>query len=263
MSALSPSSNGGTYVYCVVRSEPFQDGRYTFNSRAIGGRGDPVYTVHFMDLASIVSESPAPRYDIARANTMAHQLVIEEAMTQSDILPVRFGTVARGAQEVQEKLLQRKFGELQHLLRFVQDRVEVGLKVFWNPDRLFAEVVNESSRIRALRDAIAGKSPEESHYQRIQLGQLTEEAIVHKRDAEAEGILQELRPLAVETRVNKILTDTMVLNAAFLVDKACEWDFDAKVSALSEAHTGRLILKYVGPLPPYNFVSVRVHWGED
>ena len=264
MSATTPlSSNGYTYLYCIVRGEPFQDGAPAFSAKAIGDLGNPVYTVHFMDLAAVVSHSPVARYDIGRENTLAHQRVIEDAMTRSDVLPIRFGTVSKSVEDVREKLLKRKFGEFHHLLRYVEGRMELGLKVFWRRERLFAEIATEDARIRALRDAIAGRSAEESHYPRIQLGHLTEEAFVRKRDREAEAIVEMFRPLAVETKVNKILTDMMVVNAAFLVDKTQVPAFDAKINALDEAEAGRLILKYAGPLPPYNFVNIVVYWEED
>ncbi|MBI4498616.1 MAG: GvpL/GvpF family gas vesicle protein [Chloroflexi bacterium] len=260
MSAIPLPSSAGTYVYCVVAAASFFQDALPWRARSIGGRGDLVRIVQFQDLAAVVSTSPAAHYDIGRENTLAHQLVIEEAMARADVLPVRFGTVARSDQEVREKLLRRQFGELHTLLDYVRGRVELGLKVFWNRERLFAEIAVESDEIRALRDAIAGKSPEETHYQRIQLGQLTEQALLRKRDREAEAILHALRPPAVEARVNRVLTDTMVLNAAFLVDRTQEWLFDAQVNALDDTHAGRLLLKYVGPLPPYNFVNLIVHW---
>lgn len=263
MNAIPSPSSGGTYVYCIARAAPFQDGAPALSARPIGGGAKPVYTVRFMDLAAIVSESAAARYDVIRENTMAHQLVIEEVMARGEVLPVRFGTPAKSDEQVHERLLKRKFGEFHYLLQYMNGRVELGLKVFWNRERLFAEVAAESGRICALRDEIAGKPPQETHYQRIQLGQLTGEAITHKRDREGEAIIATLRPLAVETKVNKILTDTMVLNAAFLVDKTAEPAFDAAVNALDGTQAGRLALKYVGPVPPYNFVNIIVHWEED
>jgi hypothetical protein len=63
--------------------------------------------------------------------------------------------------------------------------------------------------------------------------------------------------------VNKNLSDMMLLNAAFLVDKSQEQAFDARVQALGEAQAGRQIFQYVGPLPPYNFVDLRVRWEEE
>ena len=263
-STLPRLASAGTYVYCVGWSEAFEQSRQLIRARAIGGQGDPVRAIEFMDIAAIVSDSPVTRFDVSRENTMAHQFVIEEVMVHSDVLPVRFSTVAKNDADIRERFLKRRYGELHYLLEHdVCGRVELGLKVLWNRERLFAEVVAADPQIRALRDVITGKPEEKTHYQRIQLGQITEEAIVNKRDQEAELILGTLRPLAVEVKANKILTDMMLLNASFLVDKADEPAFDAKVNEIDEAQQGRLVLKYVGPVPPYNFVNLVIRWTED
>jgi len=53
----------------------------------------------------------------------------------------------------------------------------------------------------------------------------------------------------------------MVLNGAFLVDAAKESDFDEAVQSLDQDFGDRLMFKYVGPVPPYNFVNIVVNWG--
>ncbi len=257
MSEHQPSSTG-TYVYCVGYARALAEGNPPFATPGIGG--NVVRTVEYADLAAVVSDSAQLRYDVSRENLGAHQHVLEEAMARADVLPVAFATVAAGDEEVQEKLLKRELDELHRNLDYIRGRVELGLRVLWNREQLFAEIVAENDEIRALRDSLAGQSPDTMYYERIQLGQLTEAAINHKRDAEAEAILDALQPLAVETRLNRNLADMMILNAAFLVDKAQIQAFDAAVQSLDEAHAGRLIFRYVGPLPPYSFVQVSVRW---
>ncbi len=260
----SPATGGGTYVYCVTRAGTLREDPLDFRSPPVGGeRAGPVSAVLFEELAAIVSGTAVSRYDISRQNTLAHQRVVEETMTHSDVLPVRFGTVAKSPEQVRDRLLRRRYGELHYFLHAVQDRVELGLKLYWQRAGLFNAIAAGNPRIAALRDAIGGQPPENTHYERIQLGQLVEEAMLRKRDEEADAILEPLRPLAVETKVNKILTDTMVLNAAFLVDRSQEPAFDAQVNSLEAAWSGRLLFKYAGPLPPYNFVNIVVHWEEE
>jgi hypothetical protein len=121
-------------------------------------------------------------------------------------------------------------------------------------------VVEESDEIQSLQAAVAGRPEDASYYDRIRLGQLTETAISAKGEAESEAILDALSPLAVDTQVNENFMEMMILNAAFLVDKSQEPAFDAGVTAMGEAQAGRLMFKYVGPLPPYNFVTIKVRW---
>ena len=251
-----PETPIGKYMYCIIRSsEPRQ-----FTTLGIGERGDIVHTVHFMSLAAVVSDSPVVEYESSRRNMMAHTLVLEEVMREFTILPVRFGTVAPSAEAIQEKVLKRRFGEFHGLLQEMEGRVELGLKAFWYEEGIFQEVVEENPSIRRLRDSLMGRPAEETYYDRIRLGEMVENAMWKKRDGDAEKILIPLRPLVYKTRANKVVTDRMVLNAAFLVDEARQAEFDAAVKRLDEEMGKRLIFKYVGPVPPYNFVNIVVTW---
>ena len=250
----------GTYVYCVGSAESFGPGHQALESGGVGGPDVEVRTVEYGDLVAVVSDAAPGAYDITRANLMAHQRVVEESMRHSDVLPVAFGTVARNDRDVREKLLRREHDELQDHLAYVQGRVELGLKVLWNRDHLFAEIVAERDDIRALRDHLAGRPPDSAYYERIQLGELTNAAIGDKRERDAEAVLDRLSPLAVDLHMNGLLTDMMIVNASFLVDRDRIQAFDAEVQQLGELHAERLVFQYVGPLPPYSFVNINVSW---
>ena len=253
-----PESSPGAYMYCIIRCpEPRQ-----FSKRGIGERGDIVHTVHQMGLAAVVSDSPPTEYENSRRNMMAHTVVQEEVMRDYTILPVRFATVALSAEAIQEQVLKRRYDELTALLVEMENRVELGLKAIWYEGIIFTEIVQESQPIRRLRDSLIGRTSEETYYDRIRLGEMIEAAMDKKRDEEAELILDHLRPLVHKTRANKVLTDRMVLNAAFLVDSSRETEFDRTVQQLDAQMGKRLMLKYVGPVPPYNFVNIVVHWDQ-
>ena len=259
----TPTSNTGTYVYCVARAQPCEKGGWPFTTPGIGGRAKAVRIVTYDDLAAVVSDAAQGDYDVTRENLLAHQRVITQAMTRSDVLPVSFGTVAESDQQVQEQLLHGTADDLHQALEEVQGCIELELKVLWNEERLFAEIVAENDDIRALRDSLAGQPPEATQYERIQLGERVAAALQRKSEAEAASLLDALEPLAVETRVNENQIDLMLLNAAFLVDKSQEQAFDATVQALGEGQAGRQIFQYVGPLPPYNFVDLELRWEEE
>ena len=142
----------------------------------------------------------------------------------------------------------------------MEGRIELGLKAFWYEEAIFREVVEENAAIRSLRDGLAGRSSEETYYDRIRLGEMVEAAMGRKREEDAEKILARLRPLVLKTRTNKTITDRMILNAAFLLDQDREVDFDQGVQQLDAEMGHRLMLKYVGPVPAYNFVNIVVHW---
>ena len=256
---MSSSSPTGTYIYCIAHAEPFTNERAPFHAEAIGGAAHPLRILRFGDLAAIVSDVPARRLDVKREYLVVHEAVILEAMEQSDVIPLSFGTIARNDNEVVEKLLQRSFDDLRDQLEAVKGCVELDLKVLWNQERLFQEIVAENDRIRSLRGAIATAPVNEQ----IDLGQLISEVIGTKSDQEAQTIVDELEPLAVEVNLNRPLTDMMALNAAFLVEKTRQEEFNKRENDLAAAVEGRLIFRYAGPVPPYHFVDLSVSWEGD
>lgn len=249
----------GQYLYCIIRSsEPQQ-----FSNLGIGGRSDIVHTIQYDDLAAVVSDSPIMEYENTRRNMMAHTVVLEEVLQRFTILPVRYDTVAPDAKTVQVKLLKRRYGELTMLLRDMDGLVELGLKAFWYEGIIFEEILAENPAIRELRDKLARRSAEETYYERMSLGEKVEAAMNRKRVDDSERILSRLRPLVNKTRKNQEISDRMVVNAAFLLAKERQPEFDTAVMALDAEIGKRLIFKYVGPVPPYNFVNIVVRWDEE
>ncbi len=254
MSSTQPEAQAGTYIYCVTRADAVPAEGQALAVPGIGGK--PVRAVPYSDLAAIVSDSPFDTYDVTRENLMAHEQVVEQAMQRSDVLPVSFGTVAEDDQAVKQQLLAPAFDDLHQRLDVVHGRIELGVKVLWEKDRFFADLAAEDEAIRTLRDQIADTTPEETYDERTQLGELIAAAIERKREQDAAAVLNVLQPLAVDVRVNQILMDLMVLNGAFLVDKQQIPAFERQLDALRQSESGRLLIQYSGPLPPYNFVGL-------
>jgi hypothetical protein len=244
------------YLYCIVRSrEP-----RTFETLGIGERGDVVHTINFEDLAAVASDSPHARYDNTRRNMMAHMRILDEVMADHTVLPIRFDSVAPGPEMVREQLLKARYDELSAMLDAMEGRIEMGLKAFWYEDVVFQEIVQDNPTIRRMRDGLAGRALEETYYDRIRLGELVESELKGRRGRDAESILNRLRPLAEKTLINPPIADHMVVNAAFLIVRAKETEFDAMVRALDAELGRRLLIKCVGPVAPYNFVNVNLHW---
>lgn len=251
----------GKYLYCII---PCQEDR-TFDAVVIGDDDGVVHTLRHNGLAAVVSNSSEKQYESTRRNVMAHERVLETVMREFTLLPVRFGTVADSASPVEDiqKLLASKFEEFHRLLKDMEGKAELGLKAFWRDEKaIFEEIVAENPKIRQLRHSLSRKSLEASHFDRIRLGEMVKRALDHKRAKEAARILPPLRGVAHSVRENEVLADRMVVNAAFLIDRGKEAEFDHKVSKLDEQLGQRLAFKYVGPAPPYNFVNIVVNWKE-
>lgn len=246
------SSQPATYVYGIAPAEPFRGP--PLRAPGIGGRVT-VRTISLGDLVAVVSDVPGVDIDLKRENLLDHQRVLEEVLKRSDVLPFSFGTVANNDEEVREILLRDGYEALHEQLEYIRGCVELEVKVFWRQDRLFFEIAQENEEVRALRDTIS-QLPDDAAGEKLTLGQLTEAEIELKSAWEADAVLDVLEQHAVDLLVSPNLNDTMLLNAAFLVERSREGEFDGAVYGLGEAQAGRLIFNYVGPLPPYSFINL-------
>jgi len=243
---------GGKYVYCVVRSDRPRD----FGAIGIGG-GHRVFTVGFQDLAAVVSDTPIVIYDPTRENILAHEFVNETVMREHTVIPMSFGTVFRSEDDVTE-LLRSTYQAFSDVLEKMMGKIEFGLKVLWDREKVIATLERENDEIRRLSEEISRHAATSTYFARIQLGRLVDAALEEMSSRYVGDIHDALKPAAVASRSNKPIGDRMILNAAFLVDRAQEQAFDERVKDISRKYEDVLSFKYSGPWPPYNFVNIKL-----
>lgn len=250
--------NEGKYLYCVINESQSRN----FGPIGIGNRGDEVHTMGFRDLACVISSTPMTKFVISRKNLIAHEKVIEKVMREyGAVLPVRFCTVATSSEEIRN-LLMKNYQVLKNSLRSMDNKIELGLKVFWqNMEDVFKEIAS-IRKIGRLKEKLIKSSISGNTNEKVSLGKKVKEILEIKRDIEAENILEILKPKCIEFRRNKIIGDKMILNCAFLIDKSHARDFDDHVEKLNKIYKDRLKLKYIGPIAPFNFVELDLKWGQ-
>ena len=244
--------DGGKYVYCIIRS----DRQREFGAIGIGG-GQRVYTIAFHDLAAVVSDTSIVIYDPTRENVLAHEFVNETVMKEHTVIPMAFGTVFRSEDDVTE-LLRSTYQAFSDVLEKMQDKIEFGLKVVWDREKVIANIERENDEIRRLKDEISRHTASSTYFARMQLGRLIDSALEEIGQRYVNDIHDQIKPVAVASRSNKPIGDRMILNAAFLVDRAQEQAFDERVKETSRKYEELLTFKYSGPWPPYNFVNIKL-----
>lgn len=253
----------GSYIYCVIGAGEERKFAYP----AIGSRADEVYSISHQDIGAVISASPVVKYPISRENTIVHQRVLEELANDFTVLPVKFSTVAGGkdgrcaAERIREEVLRVRYGEFKDLLTKMDGRVELGLKAFWVDKKIiFEEIVEENSEIKRLRHKlISGTGATQPYGEKATLGEMVKNALERKKTREEKDILNVLRKACVDWRSNKVFGDEMITNSAFLVEKSRMEEFDGLVDKLDAVHNGRMKFKYVGPVPPINFVELAIN----
>lgn len=243
----------GKYVYCIIRSPEQRD----FGPIGIGEEDSPVYTVHYDDLAAVVSDTPIQIYDPTRENVLAHELVNETVMREHTVIPMSFGTIFRTEDDIVE-LLKSTYQALDDVLEKMQDKIEFGLKVLWDRDAVVSRLEEEDEEIHRLKEEINSNEKSSTYFARMQLGRLVESALEEAAQGYVMDVHQSLRPYAIASRSNKPIGDRMILNAAYLVQRSREGEFDEAVKGLSRKYEDALSFKYTGPWPPYNFVNIKL-----
>jgi hypothetical protein len=247
----STGASRGKYVYCIIEAtEPLK-----FGTIGIGTDPSDVYTVHFKDLAAVVSDAPLGVLDSTRDNVLAHERVNETVMREHTVIPMSFGTIFKTREDIVE-LLRSAADAFGDVLNKMQNKLEFGLKVLWDRDQAIREVEGEDDDIGRLKKEISGqKGP--TYFARMQFGRLVDAALQARSERYVAEILNELRDVSVASRLNKPSGDKMIMNAAFLISRDRESAFDAKVKSIASRFE-RLTFKYTGPWPPYNFVNIRL-----
>jgi hypothetical protein len=245
----------GKYIYCIIGTKQERN----FGPVGIGGRGDEVLTIGYDDLSMVVSNHAMTKFVVNRENILAHEKVIEEVMKEfASVLPVRFGTVASNADEVRN-LLDRRHKEFKNLLRDMDHKIELGVKGIWkNRDVIFKEIIKENKEIKKAREKIQNDTGKKIQA-KMEVGKMVEQALVKKKQKEAEKLVDFLRRTVFDCKLNKTIADNMFMNAAFLVDKGREKEFDNIMDDLDDKYKARIKFIYTGPLPVFNFVNIVIY----
>ena len=174
----APLGDEGKYVYCVIKTPDERD----FGPIGIGEGGNLVYTVRYHDLAAVVSDTPIRIYDPTRENVLAHELVNETVMREYTVIPMSFGTIFRTKNDIIE-LLKSTYRAFDDVLEKMRDKIEFGLKVLWDRDKVVARLEAEDDEIRRLKDEITNNAQSSTYFARMQLGRMVESALEFARIA--------------------------------------------------------------------------------
>jgi hypothetical protein len=255
---MTEATKEGVYVYCIIEGrEPT-----SFGAIGIGGFGHEVYTICNGDLAAVVSNSPMTKYSVSRENTLSHERVIEKVMCEHTVLPVRFGTIA-GDEETVKKVLRKEHDRFDMLLQRMRGKKELGLKVIFKKEAIYSDILENYKEISNAKQKIGSLPATKSYYERVKIGQMVEQALENEKETARQTILNVLSPLAVDRRLNEPYGELMIVNAAFLVEVGREAEFDQMVDELAERFVEKMKFKYVGTVPPFNFINLTIELKEN
>ncbi len=246
----------GKYIYGIIRhSEPID-----FGPIGMGKRADRVYGICYNGITALVSNSPIIIYEARRVNMITHEKVLEEIMKNFTVLPVRFSTISEhNDDEGILRIIEKDFAKFDEMLIKMDGKKELGLKILAQEIPIYEDIVEKYDNIKNLRDKLINLPADKTHYQRMKIGEMVAEALKKETENYKNIILEVLTPLTDDIKINDNYGEMMILNAAFLIKNSAEPAFDKAVNELDEKFGRFMTFKYVGTLPPYNFVNLVIN----
>ena len=237
------------YVYGIVEAR----------SRAPAERGiadAPLRLVEGDGSAALVSEIDGDHVRLGREAVLRHARVLEDALELGPVLPMRFGVVMSGPEEIRSRLLEEHAEELRAQLADFAGKVEIRIRAVYDEESLMQDVVRGNPEIASLRDAVRAGSDDATYYERIRLGELVAAAVERRRERDAEAIVDALASAALAVEVGGLTHERVVVQASFLVERDRLSKFDQLVDDIAGSYGGGIRFKYTGPLPPHSFVEL-------
>ena len=237
------------YLYGIIEESQFR----CFESSGL--EDAPVYTINYQNIAAVVSDIELSEIDPTRKNVLAHTMVQDGIIKKGTFIPMGFGMVATNESSVRS-LLEKNYPGLSSELKKLAGKIEVELKIFWDDKSLMRENQQLITKVQA--KVKAASSAAETQRLLTEAGMQVEKIVLAWKAKYVDQIYASLKKLAVDSRLNNCSGVKMLLNASFLIDRAREDEFVEQVRSLDAKYQGNINFKYIGPLSPYNFVSIKL-----
>jgi hypothetical protein len=225
--------------------------------KQLSGREDlpEVAIIESEDLAAMVGDAPEDDPKATRNQALGHARVLEAAVRDAPVVPMRFGIMCGSDEEVTSAILQERHDQFAELLDRFEDRVEMVLKAYYREEPLLREIVESEPEVGKLREAVREEPEEATREQRMRLGELINQAIEQRRELDSADLLGKLEEAVQEVRSDPPEKELMVLNVPMLVERNRVDALEATVEEVAEERREMMHFKLLGPMPAYHFLE--------
>jgi hypothetical protein len=224
-----------------------------------GLSGADLYAVIFNEISAVVSDLNRADMIADKTNALVYAGIIDVLAQQFTLLPMRFGSVLESSDAILQ-MLERNDIEIQKNLQKVENKVEFGLKVFCDSEKLLETLIaNSETEVKTSTNPLPeSKNSIFRDYvnQKLKTHRL-EELLVNHVDSVIDGLTDHLNGLNAVSKFKKMLTPTTIIDAVILLKKEHKEQLIAEVKAFQNNYSG-LNFVLTGPWPPYNFVETNI-----
>ncbi len=241
----------GVYVYGILPGDIEVESGVT-------GVGDPpgeIRAVRHKHLAALVSDVNLDRALGSPEDLVAHERLLDASAADVPVLPLRFGAVLTDDDAVAEELLGSHYDEFAAALDQLEGQAEYVIQGRYVEEAMLGEVLEENPQAASLRDEIKNADPDATREQRIQLGELINNAIEAKREADTRTLGDALSGHVTASAVRPPSHELDAVYLAVLVKTSAAGDLEQAVGRLAQDWSGRIDLRLIGPMAAYDFTG--------
>ncbi|MBI3329474.1 MAG: GvpL/GvpF family gas vesicle protein [Nitrospinae bacterium] len=236
----------GKFLYAIIETP--EHGRLPFS----GLQDAPLEMVTYRDLAAVVSAIDLAEFAGGdqtglQAGLVRYQQVNAALLQAYPVVPMRFGFTAKDEGHIKE-VLGKVYLQLRILLNRLRGKVELVVQASWDMPKI----------LRALQIEEGGRA---GFGTALEVGRMLYGAAEACRNGFVVAVHAQLSPVAEDFTDGLCPGEAMILNRSYLVERDQEPLFDAAMNRLGEAYEGDLTFRYIGPLPPYSFVDLKLTQG--
>jgi Gas vesicle synthesis protein GvpL/GvpF len=254
-SNTQPTAEAGQKTGCYVYGILPGDVKLTEKVRGVGG--SKVTLVRSGDLAAMVSQVDLSRQLGSAEDLETHQEILDSIVTGSPVLPLRFGAVLTNADAVAEELLEAHHDDFVAALAELEGRVEYLVRGRYVEQAMLEEILSQDSEAAQLAKQIRGQDPDATRQERMRLGEIISNTVAAKREGDTRALLSRMNDRSAATFVREPTHELDAIYVAFLMPADEAEELKQVVEDMGAEWEGRMELRVVGPLAPYDFVGTQ------
>ena len=248
-SSTGAGQQTGYYVYGIL------PGDVELTEEITGIADREVTLVRDGELAALVSEVELLGPLGTTEDLQAHKEILDSVAAGAPVLPLRFGAVVASEDAVVSELLEPHRDEFAATLEELEGRTEYVVKGQYVESAILEEILSQDSEAADLREQIRGQDADATREERIRLGEIISSAVAAKREEDTQQLLSALEDHAVASVVRDPTDELEAVNIAFLVEEDKADELDQEVEDIGADWEGRVELRVLGPMAPYDFVG--------
>jgi hypothetical protein len=218
---------------------------------------DELYLVSSGNISALASKCNQEKQSWTKEQALEFAGVTEKLSEHFNLLPVRFGAILQSDDAIRQ-MLETHQNAFENNLKKTAGKSEYGLKALWDYEKVKSDTFERLNSEGIQHGDYFRRSSANTNYlfEKLKKHKM-EEALLQYVEKFTEEIIQALKPLYAEAKFKKMVSDSIMLDAVFLVDKVHHDILKERIVALGKSYSDLQFL-ITGPWPPYSFIDIKI-----